>query len=71
MEKQGIGQLQFQEWIDAQHNVRKAIITEVGSTVSEKITMTMNDINQPVSITAPPSSQVTNMPTSGLSGSGM
>lgn len=69
VEKAGLGQIKFSEWIDAQHNLRKAIITEIGSMVSETITMTVTSINQPVNVTPPPSSQVTQIPASALSGS--
>ena len=47
----------FTEWIDNQHQPRKAVITEVGTSVTENITMTITSINQPVNITVPPASQ--------------
>lgn len=67
--KAGLSQIKFSEWIDAQHDVRKAVITEVGSMLNETITMTVTSINQPVNVTPPPSSQVTQIPSSALSGS--
>lgn len=71
VEKLGVGQIKFTEWIDAQHNVRKMVMTMTGSTITENMTMTMTGINQPVHVTAPPASQVTKIPASALSGSGM
>lgn len=71
MEKAGVGQIQFQEWIDAQNIPRKITMAMTGSTFAEHITMTMNGVNQPVHVTAPPASQVTSIPASALSGSGL
>jgi len=65
-EQQGIGQIKFTEWIDARHQLQKAVEDESGSTVSETTTMTMLSINQPVSVSAPPKSQVTQIPASAL-----
>jgi len=44
-------------WIDGRHTVRKAIITEVGKTVTESVTTTTTSINQPVNITVPTAGQ--------------
>lgn len=71
MEKAGIGQVNFQEWIDARNDPRKMTMSMTGSMFTENLTMTMTGINQPVHIAAPPASQVTNVPASALSGSGM
>jgi hypothetical protein len=52
----------FTAWIDANHRVRKATITEVGTQVTETVTITMTSINQPVDIAVPPASQTTSVP---------
>jgi hypothetical protein len=49
-------------WIDGQHTVRKAIITEVGKTVTESVTTTTTSINQPVNITVPTAGQTSPLP---------
>jgi hypothetical protein len=52
------GNIRFDVWIDAQHQVRKAaeIETIAGQTVATTITIT--SVNQPVHVTLPPASQV-------------
>jgi hypothetical protein len=55
-------------WIDGQHTVRKAIITEVGKTVTESVTTTTTSINQPVNITVPAASETSPLPGGDLSG---
>jgi len=71
VEKMGIGQIKFNEWVDGQNDVRKMAMNMTGSMMTETMTMTMTGINQPVHVTAPPASQVTRVPASKLSGSGM
>jgi hypothetical protein len=71
IEKLGMGEITFKVWVDGQNTVRKEIITEAGSTTTLTMTSTVTSINQPVSITVPPSSQVTQLPASALSGTGM
>jgi hypothetical protein len=64
----------FQEWVDAQHHVRK--ITEVETVNGDTVNTTINitAINQAVHITLPPASQIFTLqgsgPVSGNSGSG-
>lgn len=58
----GLTTATFTEWIDNQHQPRKAVITEVGTSVTENITMTITSINQPVNITVPPASQTSPLP---------
>lgn len=70
MEKLGVGQIQYQAWVDGQHNIRKMIVKEIGSTLNETISMTVTSINQPVHISLPPSGQVATIPASALGGSG-
>jgi hypothetical protein len=68
MEQLGVGQVTFQVWIDGQHDIRKAVVKEIGSTLNETMSFTVTGINQPVSISVPASSQVTDIPASALSG---
>jgi LppX_LprAFG lipoprotein len=60
------GDIRFNAWIDAQHQVRR--VTEAETVSGEPVTVTINvtAINQPVHITVPPASQVTTVPKSGL-----
>jgi hypothetical protein len=53
----------FDVWIDGQHISRKAVVTEVGKTVTETITTTITSINQPVNIAVPPTDQTSPVPT--------
>jgi hypothetical protein len=70
IEKAGIGAAKFTEWIDAQHQVRKVVVTETGSAFSETITTTVTSINQPVTIQVPPASETTSLPASILNAAG-
>lgn len=67
--KAGIKSAKFTAWVDAQNRVRKSVVTENGTALSETITTSITSINQPVSIQAPPASQTTTLPASALSGS--
>ena len=60
---------QFKVWIDGQNRMRKMVMTEAGTKVSETITMTVSSYNQPVTVTLPPASQVYTLPASALAGS--
>lgn len=71
MEKLGVGQIQYQAWVDAQHNIRKLIVKETGSTLNETISMTVTGINKPVSISLPSSAQTATIPASALNGTGL
>lgn len=62
LSKAGISSAHFTIWMDAQHLVRKSVVTENGSALSEVITTTVTSINQPVSVQVPPDSQVTTPP---------
>ncbi|HEX6451498.1 MAG TPA: hypothetical protein VF060_18790 [Trebonia sp.] len=68
MEQLGVGQVTFQVWIDGQHDIRKAIVKEIGGTLNETMSFTVTGINQPVSISVPAPSQVATIPASALSG---
>ncbi len=64
----GLSTAKFTVWIDAQNLIRQYNVTEVGTAITESISITLNSINQPVSITAPAASQTTTIPASDLSG---
>jgi hypothetical protein len=70
IEKLGIGQIKFQAWVDGQHDFRKLIVNEVGSSLNETVEFTVNTINQPVNIAVPSAGQATTIPASALSGAG-
>lgn len=54
----------FDVWIDGQHTVRKAVVTEAGKAVTETTTTTITSINQPVNITVPAAGQTASPPNS-------
>jgi len=66
MEKAGISSVRFSEWVDSQHEIRKVVVSESGSTINETITTTITSINQPVTIQTPPASQTATLPASVL-----
>jgi hypothetical protein len=47
----------FTAWIDAQHLVRKAVVTEVGKTVTETTTTTITSVDKPAKVSVPPADQ--------------
>jgi hypothetical protein len=59
----GVGAITFDVWVDAQNNIRK-LIESYDSTVAGHVLITMRftSINKPVSIKAPPASEVGAMP---------
>ncbi len=71
IQKAGISSARFTEWVDGQHQVRKTVVDETGSTVSEVITVTVTSINQGVSIQIPSAGQTTALPASVLNSSGL
>jgi len=58
----GVTSVQFSAWIDGQHQARKIIVYEKGTLEQVTATFTVTGINQPVSVTLPPASQVTAIP---------
>jgi hypothetical protein len=64
----GTKTVRFNVWIDGQHQTRKIMVTEAGSAETTKVTMQVTSINQPVSVTLPPASQVATIPASALQG---
>jgi hypothetical protein len=67
LQKVGINSAQFKAWIDGEHQVRKEIVTEDASALTETITLTVPSINQPVTISVPAASQTMTLPASALS----
>ena len=68
MANAGLTEATFTVWIDGQHTVRKAVVTETGKDLTENITTTMTSINEPVNIALPTASETSPMPSSDLSG---
>ena len=64
----GLKTVRFNVWIDGQHQTRKIVVTETGGVETVKVTMQVTSINQPVSVTLPPASQVATIPASALQG---
>ncbi len=62
IQKAGVGSVRFTEWVDAQNKVRKTVVTETGSALTETITTTITSVNKPVSIQIPASSQTQALP---------
>lgn len=62
----GLSTAKFTVWIDAQRVMRKAVITESGTALTETVTVTVTSLNQPVSIQIPPVGQTTTLPSSAL-----
>jgi hypothetical protein len=71
IQKAGISSARFTEWVDGQHQVRKTVVDETGSIVSEAITVTVTNINQPVNIAIPSAGQTTALPASVIDSSGL
>jgi hypothetical protein len=65
----GVKSASFKVWLDASNQARKEVAVEDGTAISETTTVTLTSVNQPVTITPPPASQVTSIPASALSGS--
>jgi hypothetical protein len=61
----GITKVQFTIWIDGQHQMRRVITVEKGSSTTITTRLDIISVNQPVNVTLPPPSQVTSAP-SGL-----
>ena len=66
----GVTSVQFSVWIDGQHQARKIIEQETGTAGQLTATFTVTSINQPLSVTLPPASQVAAIPASALGGGG-
>ena len=64
----GLTTATFTMWIDGQHVMRKAIIKENGTGLTETITFTIDTLNQPVNIHVPTADQTSPLPSGALSG---
>jgi hypothetical protein len=60
----------FTVWVDGQQVMRKAVITENGTTLTEVITVAISSINQPVNIQVPAADQTTPLPSGALASLG-
>jgi len=60
----GVTKVQFTIWIDGQHQMRRVITVEKGSSSTITTKLDILAINQPVNVTVPPPSQVTSAPAS-------
>jgi hypothetical protein len=62
----GLTTATFTVWVDGQRVMRKTLITENGTAVSEVVTVAISTINQPVHIYVPAADQTTPMPSGAL-----
>jgi len=62
----GIMSVQFSVWIDGQHQARKIVAYETGTSEHATVTLTVTGINQPITVTLPSASQVATIPASAL-----
>jgi LppX_LprAFG lipoprotein len=67
----GVTSVQFSVWIDGQHQARKIVAHETGTSEHATVTLTVTGINQPITVTLPPASQVATIPASALKGGGL
>jgi hypothetical protein len=58
----GVTKVQFTIWIDGQHQMRRVITVEKGSSSTITTKLDIISINQPVNVALPPPSQVTSAP---------
>jgi hypothetical protein len=58
----GLSTATFTVWVDGQQVMRKAVITESGTALTEVITVTVNSLNRPVNIQIPAADQTTSLP---------
>ncbi len=56
----------FTVWVDGQTVMRKAVITENGTILSEVVTVTISSVNEPVNIQVPAADQTTPLPSGAL-----
>ena len=62
----GLTTATFTVWVDGQRVMRKAVITEHGTAVTEVVTVAISTINQPVNIQVPAAGQTTPLPSGAL-----
>ena len=70
LQQMGLKTEQFTVWLDDQQQVRKVISSAKGTSESVASTIVVTSVNQPVTATIPPASQVATVPASELGGSG-
>jgi len=62
----GLSTATFTVWVDGQRVMRKAVITEKGTAVTEVVTVAISTINQSVNIQVPAAGQTTPLPSGAL-----
>ena len=62
----GLSTATFTVWVDGQSVMRKAVITEQGTAVTEVVTVAISTINQPVNIQVPAADQTAPLPSGAL-----
>ncbi len=62
----GLSTATFTVWVDGQRVMRKAVITEHGTALTEVVTVAISTINQPVNIQVPAADQTTPLPSGAL-----
>ena len=62
----GLSTATFTVWVDGQRVMRKAVITERGTALTEVVTVAISSINQPVNIQVPAADQTTALPAGAL-----
>jgi hypothetical protein len=60
----GLTTATFTVWIDRQRVIRKAVINEDGTALTETVTVTIDSLNQPVNIAVPAAGQLSPLPSS-------
>jgi hypothetical protein len=66
----GLSTETFTVWVDSHQVMRKAVITENGTALTEVITVTVTSLNQPVNIPIPAADQTTALPSGDLNSLG-
>jgi hypothetical protein len=62
----GITSEKFTIWVDGNNVLRKVAITAAGTDLTESSVMTITSINKPGSISVPPASQTSALPSGAL-----
>jgi hypothetical protein len=62
----GLTTATFTVWVDGQRVMRRAVITEHGTALTEVITVAISTLNQPVNIQTPAADQTTSLPSGAL-----
>jgi hypothetical protein len=62
----GLTTASFTVWVDGQRVMRKAVITEHGTALTEVVTVAISTLNQPVNIQIPAADQTTSLPAGAL-----